>query len=376
MVSTMLARSRARIWVRCEERAGPVLEIDANSEQAAVFDEAALDDFGEQGDVDVAAADEDDGAAMAKVGFGLDDGGECGGAGAFGQGLLLFEEHEDGAGDLFVVDGDDFVDITGDQGEGDVAGAADGDAVGDGGFGGDGDGRAGFAGAKHGGQLLRLNADDADFGVGFFEGAGDAADEASAADGDDYGFNVGNLFEEFEADGALAGDDFGIVKGMDEGAAFFDAAAQGFFAGFVVAGAVEDDFRAEAAGGGDLDLRGGEGHDDLGADAAGGGVEGDSLGVVAGAGGDDAALALCLVEREQLVERAALFEGAGALEVLKLQMQGQAGELGEMVRELAGRDIDGLADAGAGGLDAGEGDGFQVGCSFDSRMVELRSRGG
>ena len=84
-------------------------------------------------------------------------------------------------------------------------------------------GVAGFAGAEHGGQALGLNADDADLGIGFLEGAGDAADEAAAADGDDDGFEVGNLLEEFEADGALAGDDFGVVEGMDEGAALLPA---------------------------------------------------------------------------------------------------------------------------------------------------------
>ena len=51
----------------------------------------------------------------------------------------------------------------------------------------------GFASAKHGGQLFRLDADDADFGIGFLEGAGDAADEAAAADGYHDGFNVGDL---------------------------------------------------------------------------------------------------------------------------------------------------------------------------------------
>ncbi len=165
----------------------------------------------------------------------------------------------------------------------------------------DGDGSAGFAGAQHRGQLLRLDADDADLGVGLLEGAGDAADEAAAADGDDDGFDVGDLLEQFEADGALAADDLGVVEGMDEGAALFDAAAHGFFAGLVVAGAVEDDFGAIAARGGDLDLRRGQRHDDLGANAARGGVEGDALGMIAGAGGDDAALALGLAEREQLV---------------------------------------------------------------------------
>ena len=66
-------------------------------------------------------------------------------------------------------------------------------------------GCAGLAGAQHGGQLLRLDADDADLGIGFLESAGDAADESAAADGNDDGFDVGHLLEEFEADGALAG---------------------------------------------------------------------------------------------------------------------------------------------------------------------------
>ena len=111
MVSTMLARSRARICVSCEQRAGAILQIDANAQQPAVFDEAALDDFGEQGDVDVAAANDDDGAAMAEVGLGLDDGSERRCSGAFGQGFFLLEQHEDGAGDLLVVDGDDLIDV-------------------------------------------------------------------------------------------------------------------------------------------------------------------------------------------------------------------------------------------------------------------------
>src|ERR1019366_7763364 len=191
-------------------------------------------------------------------------------------------------------------------------------AIGDGGLGGDGDGVPGLAGAEHGGKLLRLDADDADFGIGFLQRAGDAGDQSAAADGHHDGFDVGDLLEKFEADGALAGDDLGVVEGVDEGAAFFNAAAQGLFAGFVVAGAEEDDFSAVGAGGGDLDLRSGERHDDLGANAARAGVEGDPLGVVSGAGRDDAALAFGFAQRQQLVERASFLEGAGALEVFKL----------------------------------------------------------
>ena len=75
-----------------EEGAGVILQINAHAEKTAVFDQAALDDFGQQGDVDVAAADQDNGAAMAEVGFRLNDGGEGGRAGALGKGLLLLEK--------------------------------------------------------------------------------------------------------------------------------------------------------------------------------------------------------------------------------------------------------------------------------------------
>jgi hypothetical protein len=94
-------------------------------------------------------------------------------------------------------------------------------------------------------------------------------------------------------------------------------------------------------------------------------VEGDSLGVVAGASGDDTLVALGLVEGEKLVERSTLFEGAGALQVFKLEMDGQADELRKMVRKLAGRDVDGFADACSCGLDGGETYGFQLGFSLE-----------
>ena len=132
-----------------KEGAGAILQVNPNAQETAVFDETTLDDFGEERDVDVAAADEDDGAAMAEVGFGLDNGGERGRSGTFGQGFFLLEEHEDGAGNLLVVDGYDFIDVAGDEREGDVASTANGDAVGDGGFSVDGDGSAGFARAEH-----------------------------------------------------------------------------------------------------------------------------------------------------------------------------------------------------------------------------------
>ena len=54
-------------------------------------------------------------------------------AGALGQRLLAFEQHQDGGGDLLFVDGDDLVDVPRDHRQREFAGAAHGDAVGDGG---------------------------------------------------------------------------------------------------------------------------------------------------------------------------------------------------------------------------------------------------
>jgi hypothetical protein len=79
-------------------------------------------------------------------------------------------------------------------------------------------------------------------------------------------------------------------------------------------------------------------------------MKGDALSVVAGAGGDDAALALGLRQSEQLVESAALFEGAGSLQIFELEVERETGELRKMVRELARGDVYGVADACAGCL--------------------------
>ena len=121
---------------------------------------------------------------------------------------------------------------------------------------------------------------------------------------------------------------------------FSSLQARGLVAGLVVVGAVQDDLRAEAARGRDLDQRRGLRHDDGGADAEPRRVEGDALRVVAGAGGDHAARALLRRELQQPVQRAALLEGAGALQVLELEIDRMAGKLGEIVRDLAGRIVE------------------------------------
>jgi hypothetical protein len=127
---------------------------------------------------------------------------------------------------------------------------------------------------------------------------------------------------------------------MDEGEALLFAEARRLGAGLVVVGAVQHDFGAEAAGGCDFDKRSGERHDDDGANAAAGGVVGDALGVVAGAGCDDAALCLVGGQGCDFVERSAFFEAAGHLQVFKLEEDALRGHAREHLGAHAGRAVD------------------------------------
>ena len=89
-----------------------------------------------------------------------------------------------------------------------------------------------------------MHSDDADFRICFLDGAGDAADQAAAADGDYDHLNFGMLLQHFESERALAGDDRVIVERMDESEMLLLAAPDGFFAGFVVICADQNDFSA------------------------------------------------------------------------------------------------------------------------------------
>jgi hypothetical protein len=136
--------------------------------------------------------------------------------------------------------------------------------------------------------------------------------------------------------------------------------ADRFGAGLVVVGTVEDDVRTVVRGRGDLDQGCHLRHDDASADAVPAGVERDGLCVVAGAGGDDAAASLFVGEGENLVQRAALFEGSGALQIVKLEEDLLAGHLGQAGGMASGRQVDVAADALAGGADGVEGDGHDL----------------
>ena len=232
-----------------------------------------------------------------------------------------------------------------------------GEAVGQGGVAMDANGRAmGLGGGELGGAF-GLDAENRDLRPQCLDGKRDPGEESGAADGNDDGFDVGHLFEDFQSHRALAGDDGGIVVTVNVGEAAFGGQRAGVFHRFEEAAAVEHDVGAEAAAGVALDEGRKAGHDHGDGDAEQAAVVGEAERVVAGGGRDDSARFLRAVEEEQGVARAAFLEGAGALKIFEFAEDAHAGDFRERNRFRAGGGVDGAGDAGPRGLDIGEGDG-------------------
>ena len=195
------------------------------------------------------------------------------------------------------------------------------DAVGQGVAVGHGGDLAGLAGLIHRGHGGGLNADDLALGLQALDGEGDAADEAAAADGADDLLDLGQLLQDLQANGALAGHDIVIVEGMGKGVAVLGGQAGGLAGSVVVHTGDQNDLSAVLLGGLHLADGGAGGHADDGLDAKLGGGESDALGMVAGGAGDDALGSLAGGQRTDLVVSAADLESTGQLQVLSLDVQ-------------------------------------------------------
>ena len=158
----------------------------------------------------------------------------------------------------------------------------------------------------------------------------DAADQPAAADGDDQRVEVGLRAQHLDAYRALAGDDQLVVERVDEGQALLVGELQRVLARLVEGVAVQHDLGAEAARALDLDHRRRQRHHDHRAQAQPLRVVRHTLRVVAGRRGDDALDRLPDVDqRRQLVQRAALLERRGELQVLELQEDLRADDLAQ-----------------------------------------------
>jgi hypothetical protein len=67
--------------------------------------------------------------------------------------------------------------------------------------------------------------------------------------------------------------------------------------------------------------------------------------MIAGARSDHAAAFFIVAEQQNAVQRAALFESSGALQIIQLQIHLLTGHLGKGSRALAGREVDEIANS-------------------------------
>ncbi len=174
-------------------------------------------------------------------------------------------------------------------------------------------------GLDHGGSAGGLNTVHFDVRVQSLDGVSDTGDEPAAANGHDDRVDVRDLFEDLEADGALARNDVFVVERVDEGVAFGVAQFEGFIVSVVVDPGNEADVGAVFLGGFDL----GDGSVVRQADEAlRAGLrrgKGHTLGMVAGGAGDDAPGLLFVGKLGDLVGGTADLEGTGDLQVLGLE---------------------------------------------------------
>ena len=127
----------------------------------------------------------------------------------------------------------------------------------------------------------RLHADDLDLGVERLGGDGDPGNQPAAADRHDQRIEIGSAGEQLEADRPLAGDDIGIVIGMDQHEPPLAGERVGRLAGGAEAVAPQHHGGAERLGAIDLDEGCALGHHDRRRDPEPAGMIGDALGMVA-----------------------------------------------------------------------------------------------
>ena len=193
---------------------------------------------------------------------------------------------------------------------------------------------------------------------------GDAGDQAATADLHHQIVQVGLRAQHLDADGALPGDHRIVVERIDHRQAAPGRQRKAVRARIVEALAVQHDGRAERARALDLHRRREARHHDGRADAEALRVPGHALRVVAGRHRHHAAAAFGGTQLRQPVQRSALLERGGELQVLELQEHRRAGDLGERARQQARRVRQVCGEARRGSLDVGE---------LDHRLIMARA---
>ena len=241
-------------------------------------------------------------------------------AGVLHHHFVLLHHIQEGLHQLRVGDGDDVVHIFLYIGEDQIAGSFHRYAVGDGVGGGESDHVTRLQTGLHGGGALGLHANDGDIGVEQLGQGGHAGGQPAPADGDQDHVHIGQVLEDLIGDGALAGSHLQVIEGGNVGEPLLLGQLGGLFRRLVEDLPVKDDVGAVILGVVDLDQGSCGGHDDGGGDAGGLGGIGQSLGVVAGRGGNEPPALLVVREGTDLIIGPADLVGPCDLHVFRFQI--------------------------------------------------------
>ena len=351
------------------EQAGRVADLDPEAGELALACQSAHEDRGQHARVDVAARDDEAHFSSAEaLGIG-EEGGEARGPGTLDDEPLALGHHLDGALEHILADEEDLLDLPFDDRARERTRPLDRDPFGDrmaarG-------RRATFEGLVHGGIKCRLDAVDLDGRLERLGGDRRACDEPAAADRHHETVEPGCLRQELEGHGTLARDDREIVIGVNEDMALCLHERMGVIGGLAQIRTLEHHLGTQPARLLGLGEGGSNRHHDDGPNAEPAGVVGDPLRVIAGRDRDDAARALGIREREQLVEGTPVLEGAGILPVLELEDDLGAGDLAEAARRQCRRGHDRPRHCRGGPADVVDGDGHD--CSIASSFAALHT---
>ncbi len=136
---------------------------------------------------------------------------------------------------------------------------------------------------------------------------------------DQHGFNVRQVFENFESDRALAGNDLLVIVGWHDGVTVLGGQLLSAQPPLFAARADYDNLRSKRGGSVKLVLRSIARHDDDGLHSQRPRRVGHALRVIAARVGNDSAAALFAAKRCDLVISPAQFKGADGLQVFELE---------------------------------------------------------
>ena len=231
-----------------EELTRLVEQLDVEQGGSAGLNKAAVNDSGQDSNIDVAAGDEAY-DLLALYGYLIEHysrNGNC--ASALCDELLLLDERQDSRRDLVVGNGNDLVNVLAAYIKGMLTGFLYLDSVRDGGNIVKALDLAVSYGVHHAGSSGGLYAVNLDFRIELLYGICNAGDKSAAADRNYDSVNVRELLKHLQTDGALTCDNVLVVERVNEGVALLIAELESLRVGVVVNALYQADLCAVGLG--------------------------------------------------------------------------------------------------------------------------------